>query len=264
MEQGAFSIVVLIAERDRALVPRVLPSWLALGSSDVVLGVDEPASLELREVIESVAKGDPSVRILEVPFDPRWKYRMAEVRRKCFSEARYDRILTGDIDILVNKACLRAVDLVGKDDIGLVSLEKRRGAGTVGEAFRNVTKKALKVTTRRHFFTGLYALYRPYWIDSEDQEVVRKILPPSNNGMVAEGVWYVGEDVILRDAVGAKHKLLYLPVVGGKDITISFEDKPHVQKKLAQKLFEEGRSFSYVLVSSVIYARARCWGRTLT
>lgn len=247
--------MVDIAEKDAPLVPKVLPSWLALGAPDVVLAVDEPVSVELREAIERVAKGDPSVRILEVREDRSWKFRMAYVRRSGLRAAMYDRILTGDIDVVVNSACLKAVQLVGEDNVGMVCLEKRRGGGTLGEAVRNASKKTIKVMKRRPYFTGLYALYRPFWLDSEDPEAARSVPSPYQSGRA-----YLGEDVMMRDAVRKLHKIVYLPIVGGTDLTISFEDRPLIQRKLGATYFVEGRGLPYVLSRSLMYARGQMLG----
>lgn len=258
MERADFSVLVDIAEKDVGLVPRVLPSWLALGAADVVLAVDEPASGALRVAIEAASGGNPAVRILEVPEDRSWGFRMALVRRRGLKAARFDRILTGDIDIVVNSQCLKALRIVGEDDVGMACLEKRRGGGTVGEVVRNVSKKVVKVVRRRPFFTGLYALYRPYWLDSEVEEEAMSVPSP-----YAGGQEFLGEDVMMRNAVRRRHKVVYLPVVGGTDVTISFEDRPSIQRKLGARYFTEGVGLAYVLTRSLMYARGTVLGTYL-
>jgi len=255
-----FSIVLAIAERDAYLVPKSLPSWLSLGARDVVLCVDYPVSAQLREAIRSASGGDSRVRILEVSENKEWLFRQALVRRTGFRAAKYDKVLTGDVDLVVNQNCLKAVEMVGEGNVGLVSLEKRRGGGTLGELIRNLSKKAIKVTKRRALFTGLYAVYKPYWLDTEKEEEVKMIPHPHSAGSLRGAARYLGEDVILRDYMRKRHKIVYLPEVGGKDLRIALEDRPVVQRKMGEGYFLDGRSLSYVLPSSILYARGTTLG----
>lgn len=255
MTAPRFSIVVDIGEGDLELVPKTLPSWMSLGASDMVLCVDKPVSHELRSAIEAASGGNPGVRIVEVPRDESWKFHMAMVRRTGFRSAIFDIILTGDIDILVNKNCLRAVSMVGKDDLGLVSLSKRRGGGTPGERFRNISRSFLRLTTGSIRFTGLYALYRPFWLDSEDPDAVRSAPDPRFPGLLSGEYPYRGEDAILRDYMRQKHKVVYLPETGGEDFRLAFGDRRIGQSKMGMKYFLEGRKVSYVLLRSMIYVR---------
>jgi hypothetical protein len=261
---AGFSLVIDIGEGDSSLVPKTLPSWLMLGAPDVVLCVDQPISGNLRSVIESVARGNPAVRIVEVPQERGWRFRLALVRRTGFRAARFDTILTGDIDIVVNRNCLKAVAMVGKDDIGLVSLSKRRGGGNLGERFRNVTRSLLRAALGSVRFTGLYALYRPYWLDSEDHDAVMSAPDPRLPGLLAGEYPYRGEDAMLRDYMRQKHKVVYLPEVGGTDLRVAFGDRRIGQSKMGSKYFLEGRKVSYVLLRSMVYVRGITLGTYAT
>src|SRR5580692_5042478 len=114
----SFSIVIPIAERDVNLVHRTLPSWLALGSDDVVLSVDKPASQEL---LRAIASASPSpdvpngVRIVEHERSEDWKFNQAGARREGFEQAAHDTILTGDIDLIVRRNVVDLTRLVGSN-----------------------------------------------------------------------------------------------------------------------------------------------------
>ncbi|MDA4112485.1 MAG: hypothetical protein OK474_00355 [Thaumarchaeota archaeon] len=168
--------------------------------------------------------------------------------------------MTGDIDIVVNKTCLMAVELVGKDGVGLVSLAKRRGGGTLGEVVRNSSKRLFRLMRKRNFFTGLYVMYRPYWIDSEDEEQLMKTEHPHVQGLPQTQAIYLGEDVILRDAMIARHKIIYLPEVGGTDLRISLEDRAPIQAKTGIRYYHDGKPMGYVLAQSIMYGRGTLLG----
>lgn len=67
-------------------------------------------------------------------------------------------------------------------------------------------------------FSGLYALWRPYWLDSDDPEDAKKITNPKQ---VLKGEPIVGEvtseDSFLMRKMREKHKVVFLPDVGAVD-----------------------------------------------
>ena len=256
----AFSVVVDIAESYYDLIPRSLSSWLALPSRDVILCVDWPASERLKNAITSSSGGDPRLRVVEVRRDPAWNFHQAHVRRTGFKAASSDRILTGDIDVVPNANCLEAVSMVGKGDVGLVSLSKRRGEGGLAEVVRNWTRMVVSSATKKGRFTGLYALYRPFWLDSEVEEEVMRIPHPESPGFVVGRFPYRGEDAVLRDYMVRKHRVLYLPLVGGTDLRVALGDRPVGQVKLGVKYARERKSMDYVLLRSLAYARPKTMG----
>jgi len=76
-----------------------------------------------------------------------------KARRTGFLNAKYDRILTGDIDLIINRNVLKAVEKVGN----VLSLY-RLITETMLRIFSNVIKRKMGATS----FTGLYAFWKPY------------------------------------------------------------------------------------------------------
>jgi hypothetical protein len=71
---------------------------------------------------------------------------------------------------------------------------------------------------------------------------------------------YRGEDAILRDYMLRKHRVLYLPTIGGTDLRVALGDRPVGQVKLGVKYAREKRGLDYVLVRSLAYARPKTMG----
>lgn len=69
----------------------------------------------------------------------------------------------------MNRNCLKAVHLVGRDRVGLASLRKFYIPYSAGDFYRATVAAGLRwvgrLTGGRRFtgFTGLYAFCRPYW-----------------------------------------------------------------------------------------------------
>src|SRR5207245_9171634 len=124
-----FSVVVPVSENDAALGPRTLPRWLALPADELIRWVDKPAGQRLIEAIRKKSRGDDRLRVVEVPRESGWMFHQAFVRRTGFKSARFDKILTGDIDVIVNENVVAAILMVGKDNIGIVSRQKVMRSG---------------------------------------------------------------------------------------------------------------------------------------
>lgn len=229
-----FSIVCPIKDEVH-LIPITLPSFYAVNPSEVILCLDKPAPRQVVEVIEKVGKAckaDDITRIIEVERNSEYAFHQAWVRRKGFLEAEYDRILATDIDLVINKNVLKAVELVGQDNIGLGSCSKRYPYKGFQKIWRNVAYEIVRLVYPIRF-TGLYAIWRQYWLDSEDGGI--KTLKNPKQGSL--GVVRTGEDTYLRDCMARKHRVVYLKNVGAKVLTSNIADLPRIQ-------FERGRYFA--------------------
>jgi len=249
-----------------------LPSFYAVNPSEVILCLDKPAPRQVLEVIEKVAKAckaEDITRIIEVEHNPEYAFHQAWVRRKGFLEAKNDRILTTDIDLVINKNVLKAVEIVSRNNIGIVSCCKLRSLGSfvglyryLGEIFlREVAHRlvsfyrgeGLKATS----FTGLYAICRSYWLNSEDEGIKKlvnpkQILRGQNREFDITQVYPTGEDTYLRDCMATQYRVIYLPDIGSICLIDYLEDHPHVQFWKGFYFASRGRSLLGALVRTVL------------
>ena len=267
-----FSVVVPVAERDLQHIPRTLPSWLSLGSNDVVLCVDKPTSQQLVKTITKTATicKAGNVRTLEVERNPKWKFHQAFVRRRGFLEARNDIILTGDADLIVNQNVLKSTEMVGKNGIGLVSLSKFRYPRsptdlwtTFVTAFlrkivHGLTDQLMATTT----FTGLYALWRRAWLDTEPESEAQEMVNPKQLYRGEKLGWnldnfVMGEDTLLRDCIvrDGRYRVVYLRDVGAVDVGVELESRPFIQYMIGQYFAKQGRHFLVSLGRAVLRAQ---------
>lgn len=199
------------------LIPRVLPSWLWLDPDELLIMMDKPAHAKTVRVINKLLKHldrEWMTRIIEVEQNDNYQFHQAFVRRSGFLAAKYDRILTGDIDILVNKNCWKAIKLVGENGVGLASLMKFALPTTPSKFYRSVFNAGTRflrklVGARDGMFSGLYALHRPCWVDTEPEDVIQ-------NFNLA--IHSYGEDSHLRKWMATKHDVVCLSDIGGFEI----------------------------------------------
>jgi hypothetical protein len=248
-----FSLVCPIY-KEADLIPITLPSFYSVNPDEVILCFDNPPDNGTLDISRKVsARYSIPTRFLFVDRNAEYKYHQAWVRRKGFLEAKYDRILTADIDLVINENVLKAVRLVGKDNIGLVSCSKRYPPKSIFKLWNNVGHDLLELA-RRSYFTGLYAIWRPYWLDSED-DGIKKIYNPKEIAISPDTI--IGEDTYLRDCMRKKHRVIYLNDVGAFDLTYRLNDKPKMQFDLGRVYAREGLSNFRVLVKVFLYGRTK-------
>jgi len=194
------------------LIPITLTSFYSLNPSEVLLCLDKPASKHLVEVINKVAQAsqaEEKTRIIEVEHNPEWAFQQAWIRRKGFLEAKHDRVLTTDIDIIINPEIKRYFSLVGRDGIKLVSFSKF----PLRFSFRKMLEWFMQ-SIKFHYktgFTGLYTFSKSAWQETEDMESVKKLLR--------------GEDTHLYENITKKYKTVFIPSI--KNILL----RPNESKK---------------------------------
>ena len=249
----AFSIVMPVKD-EYDLLRRSLPACYSVRPDEVVLCFDKPAPAKCVELAKDLGAKQSQIktRIIEVERNPEWRFHQAWVRRSGFRAAEHDRILTVDVDLTINRNVLKTVDLVGKDDVGLVSCSKFYPIrGPLG-FWRAV---AYHLARRAHFapFTGLYCIFRPFWLDSEDEGI--KSLEDPRTERALGSLAAVGEDTYLRNCMVPKHRVLYLREIGAYCMTRYVEDVPHMQFELGRYMAAKGISWPRVLLKSLMYAR---------
>ena len=208
-------------------------------------------------------------KVLPVPRNPEYKYHQAWVRRSGYRSAKNDIILTSDIDLYLNKNVHKAIRLIGKDNIGLVSLSKFRPpfnlesfVRTIGEFFLRIlyilllknirSTSGLKMT----LFTGLYALYKPYWLDSEGDDI-KKMEPPFHKvdfgAKINKESFNMGEDTFLRDSIEKNHRTITLSTIAGVIMDREKHNHPKMQFERGRYNAKRGRSFLGAIVHTVIH-----------
>jgi hypothetical protein len=232
-----FSVVIPVANRDAGLVPRTLPSWLALGADDVVIATDKPASAELRDAVIKVVRARKAARfvtVIEVPRDSAYHFHQAFVRRSGFMAAAHDAILTGDIDLLVRKRAAKAAAKVGVGGVGLVSLSKLGGVTGASSALRTVSFLVMQKLNPPKF-GGLYAFWRPYWLETEDYGV-RLVRDPRIKGYPEAGLGILGEDTYLYLCMKRQYTCVHDNSVSAIDVKGFVEDLPRLQYEWGRAL----------------------------
>ncbi len=250
-----FSLVCPVYKEGN-MITNPLLSFYGLHPSELILCFDDPIPSEetynsCREISRVHSK--IPTKFLKVRRNPEYKYHQAWVRRRGFMEAKYDRILTTDADLVVNSNVLKAVKMVGKENIGLVSCSKRYPSNGIRKVWLMITQKIVNLVYPVRF-TGLYAIWRPYWLDSED-EGIKNLRSPKKHYEAKDSEVVFGEDVYLRDCLVKKHRAVYLRDVGAVCLTPDAADKQYVQFQSGRYFASKHYNIFQMLAKSILYLR---------
>jgi glycosyltransferase involved in cell wall biosynthesis len=247
-----FSLVCPVKDEAK-LLSTTLPSFYKIKPSEIVLCFDDPVSCEetynLCRKISQQYRDVPTIFVNVEP-NPEYMLNQAWVRRVGFRKAKHDRILTVDVDLVVNPQVLKAVALIGANNVGLVSCSKRYPHKGIQRFWLMVTEKIINFVYPIQF-TGLYALWRPYWLDTEDDGV--KNLTNTKNGLSTEV--QTGEDTYLRNCMNRKHRVLHLNSVSAKCLHFNSADLPNVQWQDGRYFASQGYGLFRMMLKVLLYFR---------
>lgn len=266
-----FSIVAPIKDEVNRL-KRSLPFYYETGADEVIICTDDPSPTPILNAVKKIATKHGKLKdtkVLAVSRNPEFKYHQAWVRRLGFKTARNDIVMAADIDLYLNKNVLDAVKIVGKNNIGLVSLYKFKHPYNFETFLRTIGDFLLKITyilflnrvpkgsgLYMSLFTGLYAMYRPYWEDSED-EGIKRVHPPFHKASEKQREEIdeigLGEDTYLRDCMEKMHKVISLSKLGGVVMDREKQYIPKVQFDRGRYSARKGRSYLGAIVHTIAH-----------
>ena len=247
--------IVLPVQCEFELLRHSLPSCYRAGPEEVLVCLDDPPderTLQEASLIAGKFGWADRTRIVAVARNPEYRFHQAWVRREGFRRAKHDRILTVDVDVIINRNVLKALSLVGKDDVGMASCLTLHSIGGFLGLWRAVGHR-LAGRLRAPALTGLYALWRPYWLDSEDDGI--KLLEHPRTGNAKGSLVLIGEDCYLRNCMQVKHRCVHLPDIGGYSMRADCNDDPHIQFELGRYYAHQKYGLTAIIARALAFAR---------
>jgi len=151
-------------------------SAIDLNPGELIIAMDEPPnSFLLQELDQIDQKYRPQFEIKRVfiPKDPEWNFQLAKIVWECYSQAKYDKIFSFDIDSIVNKKILLGKDLL-TDDVALVSFTKKLHIESISDMIRYFFYR-LRVRTSKSIFTGNYWVNKTIFFNIIKESEYKKI-----------------------------------------------------------------------------------------
>ncbi|MHA2105216.1 MAG: glycosyltransferase [Candidatus Hodarchaeales archaeon] len=270
MVANKFTIVVPIKDEVKRL-NRSLPTYYSVDPDEVIICTDDPTSKSITKAVKKLAEKHDmqnKTRILAVKRNPEYKYHQAWVRRSGYREAKNDIVLAADIDLYLNKKIHKGIEMVGKNEIGLVSFSKFRHPfnletfiRTIGEfslrIFYSLILKKIPSSSGLNYslFTGLYIIYKPYWLETEGDNV-KDMVPPfhkvDKGVSVSKESFNMGEDTFLRDSMQKKYKTISMSTMGGVIMDREKHNHPKMQFERGRYNAQRGRSLIGAIVHTIL------------
>ena len=251
---NSFTIVMPVKD-EIALLRDSLPSCYRVRPAEIVVCFDKPAPSDCVRVVKEISSRYSSTRtrIIEVERNPEFRFHQAWVRREGFRTAENDRILTVDVDLIVNANVLKAVALVGRENVGAASCQTFHSIGGFLGLWRATSEQLLRWLMQKPESTGLYCIWRPYWLDSEDERIKEMENVRNSSGPLV----LVGEDNFLLHCMAAKHRVVCLPEIGAYCMTSYSIDLGRSQFEQGRYMQFRGTKFHRLLVQSILTARMK-------
>ena len=190
-KKGPFSITMCFRDtpRERRFALRSIPSVIRLDPTEFVIGIDEPVRDDFPGYITGICEknGFDRLRLVRVPDTPDWNFKMAHTLWECYRACRYDKILGFSVDEELEGDVMLGYDEVGADDTAVVSFTKRLLTRTPGDYMRNVLHR-LRIRNRDYVFSGIYWIYRPYYLANVKKEGLQSIANGVDTYMISS-IW---------------------------------------------------------------------------
>ncbi len=204
-----FSIVVAV-KGELELLRSSIPSYYMMQPDEVVFCLDEPVDEAELNAVKNLSLrfgGSKETRILNVTRNPAYSSYIAWKRRLGFLAASNDRILSVDTDLILNRNVHKALAQVGRNNIGYASCTTIYPVNEPVQ-FCQAIVHCIVSRVRPPPLTGLYALWRPFWLDSEDDGI--KLLPDPLETEARGSMVAIGEDTYLLNCMKRKHRAVHL------------------------------------------------------
>ncbi len=207
-----FSVVMPIKD-ETELLKYSLPSIYTLEPDEVVLVMEDVEnSIKVAKNVAKYCNFSDKTRICVLYEDvPDWNFRQAYARRKGYSLAKNDVILTVDADIIVDVEIKKYFELVSKSSIKLVSFNKIPYPIT----YKGIMDRLIHKIYKHPSFTGLYVFSKKAWQETEDIEDLKRIprgedthlhayLTKRYNDLFVSGL----KNIVLRPKESSKYQYL--------------------------------------------------------
>ena len=162
--------------RERRFAEKSIPSAIELDPDELVVGVDAPADDSLMRLIRGICdmRSFKNLRIVQVERSPDWRFQLANIIWHCYKASRNDTILAFDVDSVLRLGVLAGRDMVGVDNIAVVSFTKKLLVRSLGDLLKYASYR-WRVRTSPYVFAGIYWIHRPYYMQDIPLDGLQKI-----------------------------------------------------------------------------------------
>lgn len=211
-----FTVVLPVrgTEKELKFMDKSIPSAIKLNPGEIIFAVDDPVIPAVQEKITSICKQYNYDKYVIMPFskDNGWKFQLAYILWNVYAKAKYDKILSFDIDSIVREDVLEGYHIIGIDDIAVYSFTKKLLLKSFLDYQRYFFYR-MRVKQTDKPFSGIYWVYRPYFF---------KIIDVSKYKELVNGV----DTFLIESLESTDYKLHASKTIGCDCLDVQNEDYP--------------------------------------
>ena len=167
------------ATKEIELAKKTIPKMIKLEPSEIIFGIDDDLDVKIIDKIDTICKSKhyTSYRYIKVKSDPNWKFQLAHVLWSCMNKSSNDIMCTINVDESVKPEILKGANYVGKKNIVVYSAQGVPYMGKYSDVFKRIIHQINLWFEPEPFkrYTGVYWIYRPYFLDFMDKSYYMSI-----------------------------------------------------------------------------------------
>jgi glycosyltransferase involved in cell wall biosynthesis len=231
--------VVMPIHNDEDMLRYSLPSIYRLQPDEIILLLDRCTDESYETAVKIAKYYDYEQRTRFVKIHTRrgeWKFQVAYLRRYGFKLAKNAIILNTDADMILDEKILDYLSLIGKNNVGIILF----GFKIYPLTLRSFIGSLVSLLAPIGFgFGNTYAFLKRAWMESEDQEAVKKI--------------HRIEDTFLYSSIAKNFEILFIKT---NTVNLRFRESKKVHfSKGVNRWKQERVSLLHALIHSFIYLR---------
>lgn len=169
-----FSAIVLFRDtpKERLCARRSIPSIVALGPDEIIVGVDDTRGDDFDEFVAKIFQkaGYVKHRMLPVPHNKNWRLHVAHVMWECYKAAKNKVAFACNIDTVIRPSVLMARNAIERDKTGMISFSLKHKVRTISDLIRwfYFQRQQRRIKTLEGT-SGTYWIYLPYVFEVLDK-----------------------------------------------------------------------------------------------
>ena len=175
-----FTAVVLFRDtpKERKFALKSIPSLVALNPDKIVVGIDDDRDEDFDRFVEKIFNGlgYGSYALVPVARDPSWQLHTAHVLWECLQAAGHDVVFACNIDTIIRPAVLDGLDMIGQDNLAMMSFSLWHKVRTVPDRIRRFYfQRQTKREATLKGTSGTYWIYLPFLLKAIDYDEYRSV-----------------------------------------------------------------------------------------
>ena len=201
-----FSLVVAIRDtpQERKFAQRSLLAARKLQPTETIIGLDDPPNQDFLEVIDAASAQHPKPRIIHVAHSSKWNMHLAHVIDECYQTASCERILTYNIDSILQRRILKGCGRISSRT-PLIIYQEKRYSRTPRDLITGIIYRMKQIVATPD--SGTYWIHRQSYFDHVDTAGFREIFNGYDTFLI-EQLRAAGKSVVAESAIGT-HNLDY-------------------------------------------------------